>query len=90
MFEIVINFFGITVSVEQMLSSKQDTITILHFMNCWLVETGVIPPEIVSNYSKALLAAESRDFNEIQNKESNRVYFLALKINNLKKSLLHI
>ena len=74
----------------QILSSKQDTITILDFLNCWLEETGVIPPEIVSDYSKALLAAESRTINEISIKEYNRVCFLALKNKYFEKSLLHI
>ena len=78
LFEIVINFYGITVSVGQMLSASQDTNTILYWLNKWLVSVGIKPKEAVSDYSKALLGGISLSFNNLTLEDYMRECFLFL------------
>ena len=79
LYEIVINFCGITLSVGQMLSAAQDTNSNLFFLNNWLISVGITPREAVSDYSRALLGAMSLCFNVLTLKEYIRVCFAALQ-----------
>ena len=79
LFEIVINLFNVTVSVGQLLSSAQDTNTILFFLNVRLVKVGITPKQSVSDYSRALLAAKSLSFNGVPLKDYIHNCFSALQ-----------
>ena len=78
LFEIVVNFNGITLSVGQMLSAKLDTNTILFWLNNWLIQVGIIPKQAVVDYSKALLGGISFAFNTMSLKSYVRACFLSL------------
>lgn len=50
------------ISVTQMISEKQDTLSIYNWLASWMA-TGIQPPnEVVCDYSRALLAAATRTF----------------------------
>lgn len=68
LYEIVINFNGVILSVRQMLSTRKNTNSILYWLNEWLSHASTKPKE-VSDYPRALLGAESLCFNVLTVKD---------------------
>lgn len=68
------------ISITQMLSEKQDTLSIYNWLASWMA-TGIQPPnEVVCDYSRALLAAITRVFfkGASTNDYTNYVYNLLI------------
>lgn len=84
LYEIVINFLGVTLSVGQLLSASQTTNKILFFLNEWLTSVDIKPKEVVCDYSRALLGAISRSFNHLSIKEYIQDCFYVLQKQNDK------
>ncbi|KAF0717499.1 ATP-dependent DNA helicase, partial [Aphis craccivora] len=62
LYEAVVSTTSYQVPVTQMLSEKQDTLTIFYWLGQWLKDGVSIPQEVVCDYSKALLGGITRAF----------------------------
>lgn len=62
LYEAVISTTSYQVPVTQMLSEKQDTLTIFYWLGQWLKDGVSISQEVVCDYSKALLSGITRAF----------------------------
>lgn len=62
LYEAVISSTVGNIPVTQMISEKQDTLTIYYWLGQWMKSSIRSPNEVVCNYSKALLGAASRAF----------------------------
>jgi len=62
LYEAVVLTTSYQVSTTQMLSEKQDTLTIFYWLGQWLRDGVSIPQEVVCDYSKALLGGITRAF----------------------------
>lgn len=60
---IAINLDGTTACVNQMLSERNDSVTIATWLSRWVISGAPIPKETVCDYSRALLMGISRAFN---------------------------
>lgn len=85
LYEIVINFSNITLSVGQMLSAAQDTISISYWLLNWVKLIKTVPKEAVSDYSKALLGAMMLSFNTMTLKEYIQICFELLTNNEMNR-----
>jgi len=62
LYEAVVSSSVGSIPVTQMLSEKQDTLTIFYWLGQWMMEGIHNPNEVVCDYSKAILGATSRAF----------------------------
>ncbi|KAF0707990.1 ATP-dependent DNA helicase [Aphis craccivora] len=62
LYEAVVLTTSYQVSTTQMMSEKQDTLTIFYWLGQWLRDGVSIPQEVVCDYSKALLGGITRAF----------------------------
>jgi len=62
LYETVINDSYGQIPVSQMISEKQDTLTISNWLIQWLNAGVGVPHEVVCNYSAALLGTVTRAF----------------------------
>lgn len=62
LYECVLNNSYCQVPVTQMVSEKQDTLSIYFWLGQWIRDGALIPHEVVSDYSKAIIGAMSRAF----------------------------
>jgi len=62
LYEAVVSTTSYQVPITQMLSEKQDTLTIFYWLGQWLKDGVSIPQEVVCDYSKALLGGITRAF----------------------------
>jgi len=62
LYEAVVSSSVGSISITQMLSEKQDTLTIFYWLGQWMMAGPKTPNEVVSDYSKAILGAISRAF----------------------------
>lgn len=79
LYEIVINFFGTSVSVFQVLSEVHDADYITVWLKKWLREVKLPPHEVVSDGSRALLNAVSLAFNNRSLSDYNESCFNNIK-----------
>jgi len=62
LYEAVVSSSVGKIPVTQMLSEKQDTLTIFYWLGQWMMEGTRNPNEVVCDYSKAILGAISKAF----------------------------
>lgn len=82
LYEAVLNNSYCQLPVTQMVSEKQDTLSIYYWLGQWIRDGALIPHEVVSDYSKAILGAISRAFcNGISLHEYNERCFKIINNN---------